>query len=125
MSKLACSYNVSILGNLHGLLKAPLTVLSWLFELLFAGSTNEHTGLSYSSRAVFGFVEKAGVKRVVHPSERFSMGSSGGDDGMICFLSEMKLFIRRTYCIWWFVLSFILPHNVAHVIQQSRHHELG
>lgn len=59
------------------MLKAPLMILSWLFEFLFAGGSNE-----YSGRAVFGFVEKAEVKRI-QQSQRVSIGSSGGDDGMV------------------------------------------
>ena len=54
----------------------------FLVDFSFAGSSNEQ---SYSAQSVFGFVEKADVKRV-QSSRKVSMGSSGGDDGTSRFL---------------------------------------
>ena len=59
----------------------------FLVDFSFAGDSNEQ---SYSGKAVFGFVEKADVKRVQSP-RRVSVGSNDGDDGTSGFLCKKVL----------------------------------
>ena len=77
-------------------------VIVWSY-LFFPGGSDNHS-------AIFGFVEKAEVKRV-QPSRRESIGSSGGEEGTLYGLIPVRQLIIFAGTYFTSVMGLTLVRN--------------